>query len=47
MTNIYTDNSLKNNNFKPKKETLKFLFNYSKSLKIIAINNNNFKLFLN
>jgi len=48
MTNIYATDYLKNGNLKPKKETLKFLFNYSRSLKIVKIKNNtNFQLFLN
>ena len=48
MINSYTKNdSTSNRQFKPKKSTLEFLFNYSKSLRIVTVNNNDLKLFLN
>ena len=47
MPKIYSEDSVQMNNLKPKKETLDFLLNYSKALKVLKIKNINVEIIQN
>jgi hypothetical protein len=47
MAKIYSSASPKNNNLKPKAETVSFLLNYSKALSVINYNKMKFEALLN
>jgi hypothetical protein len=47
MAKIYSNPSPKNDNLKPKEETISFLLNYSKALSVINYNNMKFEALLN
>jgi hypothetical protein len=47
MANIYSSASPKNNNLKPKDETIRFLLNYSKALSVINYNKLKFEALQN
>jgi len=47
MAKIYSEQKPKNIKFKPKKETVDFLLNYSKALRVNCFNEMKFELFLN
>ncbi|MCB0398238.1 MULTISPECIES: hypothetical protein [Winogradskyella] len=47
MANIYSNASPKNNNLKPKDETISFLLNYSKALSVIHYNKLKFEALQN
>ena len=47
MPKLYAENSNKINDLKPKNETIKFILNYSKALKIIKIDSFDFELINN
>lgn len=48
MAKLYSKKTLAtNNNMLPKKETIQFLLNYSKALKVIKIGNKNFEILAN
>ena len=47
MAKIYSEKTPKNDNLKPKDETISFLLNYSKALSVINYNNMKFEALLN
>ncbi len=47
MAKLYTKSVLATTKMLPKKETINFILNYSKALKIIKVGNNNFELIAN
>ena len=47
MAKIYSNTSQKNNNLKPKDETISYLLNYSKALSVIKYNKLKFEALLN
>jgi len=47
MAKIYSHASPKNDNLKPKEETISFLLNYSKALSVISYNELKFEALLN
>lgn len=48
MAKIYSENSFKKpKNLKPKDETIKFLLNYSKALKIVKGKHEKYEILLN
>lgn len=48
MAKIYSNNSIKNiENLEPKEETVNFLLNYSKALRVIDYNKLKFEALLN
>ncbi|MFT6748304.1 MAG: hypothetical protein ACI9XR_000854 [Flavobacterium sp.] len=47
MAKLYTKNSLAKLNMVPKKETINFLLNYSKALKIVTIGKLQFEIIVN
>ena len=47
MEKIYTNTFSKNENLKPKDETIRFLLNYSKALSVINYNKLKFEVHLN
>ena len=47
MAKLYTQKELANTKMLPKKETVNFLLNYSKVLKIIKVGNLNFEILAN
>ena len=47
MAKLYTKNVLASTKMLPKKETINFILNYSKALKIVKVGNNNFELIAN
>jgi hypothetical protein len=47
MAKIYSNASQKNNNLKPKDETVSFLLNYSKALSVINYKKMKFEALLN
>jgi len=47
MAKIYSKITLKNDNLKPKDETISFLLNYSKALSVINYNKLKFEALLN
>ncbi|MFP4846848.1 hypothetical protein [Winogradskyella sp. PE311] len=47
MEKIYSNASPKNDNLKPKDETISFLLNYSKALSVINYNKLKFEALLN
>jgi hypothetical protein len=47
MAKIYSNPSPKNDNLKPKDETISFLLNYSKALSVINYNKLKFEALLN
>ncbi|MBV7268069.1 hypothetical protein [Winogradskyella luteola] len=47
MEKIYSNISRKNDNLKPKDETISFLLNYSKALSVIDYNKLKFEALLN
>ena len=47
MAKIYSNTTPKNNNLKPKDETVRFLLNYSKALSVINYNKMKFEALLN
>jgi hypothetical protein len=47
MEKIYSKNTPKNDNLKPKDETISFLLNYSKALSVINYNKLKFEALLN
>ena len=48
MAKIYSENSIKNiENLEPKEETVNFLLNYSKALRVIDYNKLKFEALLN
>lgn len=47
MANLYTQETPKQKNLQPKKETIDFILNYSKALSVINGKNKKFALFIN
>ena len=47
MAKLYSKKALVNNKMLPKKETISFILNYSKSLNIVKIGNHNFEVIAN
>jgi hypothetical protein len=47
MEQLYSENTSNSEQLKPRKEKIRFLLDYSKSLKIITINKNNFEILVN
>ena len=47
MAKIYSKKTLATNQMKPKKETISFLLNYSKALKIVKIEDKVFEIIVN
>ncbi|WP_395043896.1 hypothetical protein [Flavobacterium sp.] len=47
MAKIYSKNALANTKMLPKSETINFILNYSKALKIIKVGNRNFEIIAN
>ncbi len=47
MAKLYSKETVANTRMLPKKETINFLLNYSKALKIIKLGNFNFELVAN
>jgi len=47
MAKIYSNVTPKNDNLKPKEETISFLLNYSKALSVINYNEMKFEALLN
>lgn len=47
MAKLYSKKTLATTKMLPKKETIQFLLNYSKALKIIKIGNKNFEIIAN
>jgi hypothetical protein len=47
MAKLYSKKALATTKMLPKKETIQFILNYSKALKIIKIGNKNFEIIAN
>jgi len=47
MAKLYSKKALASTKMLPKKETIQFILNYSKALKIIRIGNRNFEIIAN
>ena len=47
MAQLYSENTSNSEQLKPSKKTIRFLIDYSKSLKIIKIKKTNYETFLN
>lgn len=48
MAKIYSENSIENTkNLKPKNETIEFLLNYSKALKVVKGKHEKYEMLLN
>lgn len=47
MAKLYTQETPKQQNLQPKKETIEFILNYSKALSVINCKNEKFELLLN
>jgi hypothetical protein len=47
MAELYSNNTSNSEQLKPSKKTIRFLIDYSKSLKIIRIRKANYETFLN
>jgi hypothetical protein len=47
MAKLYSKKALANTKMLPKKETINFILNYSKALKIVKVGNMNFELLAN
>ncbi len=47
MEKLYTEQASNSEQLKPREETVNFLLNYSKALKIIPIGSLNFETFIN
>lgn len=47
MAELYSKNTSNSEQLKPSKKTIRFLIDYSKSLKIIKIRKTNYETFLN
>jgi hypothetical protein len=47
MAELYSNNTSNSEQLKPSKKTIRFLIDYSKSLKIIKIRETNYETFLN
>jgi len=47
MPKLYAEGSTKMNRLQPKKETVDFILNYSKALKVIKLKNTTIKLLQN
>jgi hypothetical protein len=47
MAKLYSKKALATTNMLPKRETIQFLLNYSKALKIIKIGDKNFEILAN
>ena len=47
MPKLYAEGSTKMNKLQPKKETVDFILNYSKALKVIKLKNTKIKLLQN
>ena len=47
MEQLYSENTSNSEQLKPRKEKIRFLLDYSKSLKIITTDRNNFEILVN
>ena len=47
MEQLYSENTSNSEQLKPRKEKIRFLLDYSKSLKIITTDKNNFEILVN
>ena len=47
MEQLYSENTSNSEQLKPRKEKLRFLLDYSKSLKIISTDKTNFEILVN
>jgi hypothetical protein len=47
MEQLYFENTSNSEQLKPRKEKIRFLLDYSKSLKIITTDRNNFEILVN
>ena len=47
MAKIYSKKTLVSNTMKPKKETISFLLNYSKALRVVKVNDKSFEIIAN
>ena len=47
MAKIYAEDSIQLNDFKPKKETIEFILNYSKAMKVVKLKNMNIEILQN
>ena len=47
MEQLYSENTSDSEQLKPRKEKIRFLIDYSKSLKIITSDKSNFEIFVN